>query len=332
MASWERLRERLKLGAKLGYAYTASAYDFRQRNAQGAQSDLTLSRSYYHASYGQFEAEYYVGRRWLFRGNRAARSDGRLQRQEPLSRGRRHDRYRVELSGHLSAKWRPTGTRIGLAVNLRGELYDRHAVPLIPAFFFDWVVSERGNRGTQSLRGAQLPLPDAQRPLLPAGRTAPTCAPNTASPTTAAYRSHWAAKRRATLRGEATLFDSHRRLDSLGAGAARLLDAPQRPQSPQLRRRDEGRRLGAPLARLAARPRRPLRMDPLDQLRQTGQRRRRLLRQTAGLRPRIRRGRHGDAELAPLDARLQMELLQRTLYHHKQRHVAPHRPVSNPTT
>ena len=69
VASWERLRERLKLGAKLGYAYTASAYDFRQRNAQGAQSDLTLSRSYLHTPYGQFDAEYYVGRRWLFTGN-----------------------------------------------------------------------------------------------------------------------------------------------------------------------------------------------------------------------------------------------------------------------
>ena len=54
VASWERLRERLKLGAKLGYTYTASAYDFRQRNAQGAQSDLTLSRSYLHTPYGQF--------------------------------------------------------------------------------------------------------------------------------------------------------------------------------------------------------------------------------------------------------------------------------------
>ena len=145
VASWERLRERLKLGAKLGYAYTASAYDFRQRNAQGAQSDLTLSRSYLHTPYGQFEAEYYVGRRWLFTGNVALHvpmvdcSD-----KSPYHEGDVYDRYRVELSGHLSAKWRPT-ERIGLAVNLRGELYDRHAVPLIPAFFFDWVVSERGN-------------------------------------------------------------------------------------------------------------------------------------------------------------------------------------------
>ena len=145
VASWERLRERLKLGAKLGYAYTASAYDFRQRNAQGAQSDLTLSRSYLHTPYGQFDAEYYVGRRWLFTGNVALHvpmvdcSD-----KSPYHEGDVYDRYRVELSGHLSAKWRPT-ERIGLAVNLRGELYDRHAVPLIPAFFFDWVVSERGN-------------------------------------------------------------------------------------------------------------------------------------------------------------------------------------------
>ena len=248
VASWERLRERLKLGAKLGYAYTASAYDFRQRNAQGAQSDLTLSRSYLHTPYGQFEAEYYVGRRWLFTGNVALHvpmvdcSD-----KSPYHEGDVYDRYRVELSGHLSAKWRPT-ERIGLAVNLRGELYDRHAVPLIPAFFFDWVVSE--------------PLPDAQRPLLPAGRQ-PRPAPRTRLHL---RRRHIVRTGRrsgglhAAGRGDALRL-AHRRLDSLGAGTARLLDAPQRPQSPQLRRRDEGRRLGAPLARLAARPRRPLRIN-----------------------------------------------------------------------
>lgn len=328
VASWERLRERLKLGAKLGYTYTASAYDFRQRNAQGAQSDLTLSRSYLHTPYGQFEAEYYVGRRWLFTGNVALHvpmvdcSD-----KSPYHEGDVYDRYRVELSGHLSAKWRPT-ERIGLAVNLRGELYDRHAVPLIPAFFFDWVVSERGNVVLKASVARNYRYPTLNdRYYQPGGN--PDLRPEHGFTYDGGISFALGGEAEGyTLRGEATLFElAHRRLDSLGAGAARLLDAPQRPQSPQLRRRDEGRRLGAPLARLAARPRRPLRMDPLDQLRRTGQRRRRLLRQTAGLRPRIRRGRHGDAGLAPLDARLQMELLQRTLYHHEQRHVAPHRPA-----
>ena len=209
VASWEQLRERLKLGAKLGYAYTASAYDFRQRNAQGAQSDLTLSRSYLHTPYGQFEAEYYVGRRWLFTGNVALHvpmvdcSD-----KSPYHEGDVYDRYRVELSGHLSAKWRPT-ERIGLAVNLRGELYDRHAVPLIPAFFFDWVVSERGNVVLKAsvARNSRYPTLN-DRYYQPGGN--PDLRPEHGFTYDGGISFALGGEAEGyTLRGEATLFDSH---------------------------------------------------------------------------------------------------------------------------
>ena len=286
VASWERLRERLKTRSetrlrlhRLGLRLPAT-----QRTGSAERPDAEPQLSAY--SYGQFEAEYYVGRRWLFTGNVALHvpmvdcSD-----KSPYHEGDVYDRYRVELSGHLSAKWRPT-ERIGLAVNLRGELYDRHAVPLIPAFFFDWVVSERGNVVLKASVARNYRYPTLNdRYYQPGGN--PDLRPEHGFTYDGGISFALGGEAEGyTLRGEATLFDSH--IDdwiSLGAGAARLLDAPQRPQSPQLRRRDEGRRLGAPLARLAARPRRPLRMDPLDQLRQTGQRRRRLLRQTAGLRP-----------------------------------------------
>ena len=209
VASWERLRERLKLGAKLGYAYTASAYDFRQRNAQGAQSDLTLSRSYLHTPYGQFEAEYYVGRRWLFTGNVALHvpmvdcSD-----KSPYHEGDVYDRYRVELSGHLSAKWRPT-ERIGLAVNLRGELYDRHAVPLIPAFFFDWVVSERGNVVLKASVARNYRYPTLNdRYYQPGGN--PDLRPEHGFTYDGGISFALGGEAEGyTLRGEATLFDSH---------------------------------------------------------------------------------------------------------------------------
>ena len=209
VASWEQLRERLKLGAKLGYAYTASAYDFRQRNAQGAQSDLTLSRSYLHTPYGQFEAEYYVGRRWLFTGNVALHvpmvdcSD-----KSPYHEGDVYDRYRVELSGHLSAKWRPT-ERIGLAVNLRGELYDRHAVPLIPAFFFDWVVSERGNVVLKASVARNYRYPTLNdRYYQPGGN--PDLRPEHGFTYDGGISFALGGEAEGyTLRGEATLFDSH---------------------------------------------------------------------------------------------------------------------------
>ncbi len=86
VASWERLRERLKLGAKLGYAYTASAYDFRQRNAQGSAERPDAEPQL--SAYSLRTVRSRILRRpalALHGQRRTARSDGRLQRQEPLT-------------------------------------------------------------------------------------------------------------------------------------------------------------------------------------------------------------------------------------------------------
>lgn len=128
--------------------------------------------------------------------------------KSPYHEGDVYDRYRVELSGHLSAKWRPT-ERIGLAVNLRGELYDRHAVPLIPAFFFDWVVSERGNVVLKASVARNYRYPTLNdRYYQPGGN--PDLRPEHGFTYDGGISFALGGEAEGyTLRGEATLFDSH---------------------------------------------------------------------------------------------------------------------------
>ena len=51
---------------------------------------------------------------------------------------------RFELSGSVSAKWRPLD-RLGVSVVLREELFGRKWTPVIPALFVDGVISQKGN-------------------------------------------------------------------------------------------------------------------------------------------------------------------------------------------
>ena len=55
-----------------------------------------------------------------------------------------YNQARIELSGAVSAKWRPT-ERFGISAVLREELFGTKFTPIIPALFVDGVVSKRGN-------------------------------------------------------------------------------------------------------------------------------------------------------------------------------------------
>jgi iron complex outermembrane receptor protein len=55
-----------------------------------------------------------------------------------------YDQARVELSGVVSAKWRPV-ERLGLSLVLRKEMFGDEWAPVIPAFFADYMLSKRGN-------------------------------------------------------------------------------------------------------------------------------------------------------------------------------------------
>jgi iron complex outermembrane receptor protein len=148
--SWDHLRENWKVSAKGGYVHTQMKYDYKRDAGNGVMTPMTRSRSKVDTFYGQSEAEYYIGKEWLFTANASVHQhfvesrDKNIIRQDGNQAIVGYSKGRVEFSGAASAKWQPN-ERIGISVVLREEMYGKSWTPLIPAFFIDGIVSERGN-------------------------------------------------------------------------------------------------------------------------------------------------------------------------------------------
>ncbi len=147
---WDHLRSDWKLGASAGYIHTWTAYDYRRDVGNGTMASMTRSRSRINTFYGRLEGEYAPSRRWLLTASLSAHqhfvksADKNIIAQNGDKAVVGYDKGRIELSGSLSAKWRPTD-RFGASAVLRQELYGTSRTPLIPALFLDGVLSKRGN-------------------------------------------------------------------------------------------------------------------------------------------------------------------------------------------
>ena len=147
--SWDHLRSNWKVAAKAGYIHTWSAYDYQRDQGNGIMASMTRSRSKINTFYGQADGEYYLDK-WLFTASLSAHQHFVESRDKNiiLQQGDKaivgYNKGRIELSGSVSAKWRPTD-RVGLSIVLREELFGDVFTPLIPAFFVDGVLSKRGN-------------------------------------------------------------------------------------------------------------------------------------------------------------------------------------------
>ena len=148
--TYDHLADGWKLGAKAGYIYTWMAYDYKRDLGNGIMAHMTRSRSRINTVYGQANAEYYIGTQWLFSANLSAhqhfvRSEDKniiLQSGDKGIVG--YHVGRLELSGAISAKWQPTD-RIGLSAVAREELFGDKWSPIIPALFFEGLLSRPGN-------------------------------------------------------------------------------------------------------------------------------------------------------------------------------------------
>ena len=148
--TYDHLADGWKLGAKVGYIYTWMAYDYKRDLGNGVMAHMTRSRSRINTVYGQVNGEYYIGTKWLFTANLSAhqhfvRSEDKniiLQSGDKGIVG--YHVGRLELSGALSAKWQPTD-RIGLSAVVREEMFGDKWSPVIPALFFEGVLSRPGN-------------------------------------------------------------------------------------------------------------------------------------------------------------------------------------------
>ena len=125
-------------------------YDYRRDIGNGNMVSMIRARNQVSTLYAQAEGEYYLGKKWLFTASLSAyqhfaqNRDKNIITTEGESRIVGYNKARVELSGAVSAKWRPTD-RIGATLTLRDDMYGRDHSPIIPALFLDGVLSKRGN-------------------------------------------------------------------------------------------------------------------------------------------------------------------------------------------
>ena len=148
--SWDHLRKDWKVGAKAGYIYTWMAYDYKRDPGNGVMTSMTRSRSRVNTFYGRVDGEYYIGEKWLLTANLTAHQhivesrDKNIIRQDGDRAIVGYRKGRIELSGSVSAKWRPIEP-LGIVLVLREEMFGREWTPVIPALFVDGVLSKRGN-------------------------------------------------------------------------------------------------------------------------------------------------------------------------------------------
>ena len=148
--SWDHVRSNWKVAANAGYMYTWLAYDYRRDVGNGNMQVMTRSRSKVNTFYGKVDGEYYLGEKWLLTANLSAHqhfvtsADKNIIRQDGNQAIVGYQKGRMELSGSVSAKWRPND-RVGVSAVVREDVYGRNSSPVIPALFVDGVLSERGN-------------------------------------------------------------------------------------------------------------------------------------------------------------------------------------------
>ena len=148
--SWDHLRSNWKVAARAGYIYTWMAYDYKRDLGNGTMAHMTRSRSKINTIYGQLDGEYYIGKQWLFTANLSLHQhfvesrDKNIVLQQGGNGIVGYRKARPELSGSVSAKWRPID-RFGVSVVLREEMFGKEWTPIIPALFIDGVLSKRGN-------------------------------------------------------------------------------------------------------------------------------------------------------------------------------------------
>ncbi|MEG2370561.1 MAG: TonB-dependent receptor [Alistipes sp.] len=153
VVGWDRIYGAWKVAAKAGYTYTDLLYLYRKDpEGQGTFIDAIRSVNKTHTAMGTGSVEYCPSEKWMFSADlslyqhyvrsadTASVNNASTERPDTL-RGYREARF--ELSGFVSAKWRPI-PRLGLAVSLREELSGNRTA-FIPAGFIDYLASKKGN-------------------------------------------------------------------------------------------------------------------------------------------------------------------------------------------
>ena len=150
VAAWNKSLNRIRLYGNAGYTYTNLSYVYLGDKGNGIMTEMIHSQSYVNTGFAKFDTEYYLGKKWMFALNFTAHQHFVNSRDnaiiniegKPVVIG--YVKSRFELSAFSAVKYRPT-EELGIAVNIREDLYGLSKTPVIPAVFVNYLVSEYGN-------------------------------------------------------------------------------------------------------------------------------------------------------------------------------------------
>jgi iron complex outermembrane receptor protein len=150
VASWNKSLNRIKLYGNAGYAYSNLRYIYLGDKGSDIMSEMIHSQSYVNTGFAKFDAEYYIGKKWMLAMNCTAYQhfvnsrDNAVINTEGKSVIIGYIKSRFELSAFANVKYRPID-KLGISLNIREDLYGLKKTPLIPAVFVNYMISEHGN-------------------------------------------------------------------------------------------------------------------------------------------------------------------------------------------
>ena len=154
---WRHTGEKASLAANAGWLHTDGGYDFERDRGNGMMVKMVESTSKVNTIHASVKGDFYPLRHLAVTAQLGAYQHfvesydadamtlsgfNAPESGQTFKIGYRQARF--ELLSSLAVKWAPT-RRLGLGAVLREELYGDELIPVIPAFFADWLLSRKGN-------------------------------------------------------------------------------------------------------------------------------------------------------------------------------------------
>lgn len=145
---WDKTWENGRTEASAGFTGTILGYDYAVGNGNGQLSYLTASLSRTGTVQARIRHEHYPGTKWLLTADLSVLENYVDSRDRSVitsgGTGSGYDAARMEMSASASVRWKPV-QKLGLCVSIREDICGNAFSPPVPAFFFDFLISEKWN-------------------------------------------------------------------------------------------------------------------------------------------------------------------------------------------
>lgn len=204
VGGWDRTAEKLKASGKLGYTYTHMQYKYDSRVGEEQLNRMQNASSYVYSGFMSGNIEYIPSEKWMIGANLNGTFNYADTWESVDKVG--YIESRPEISALATVRYRPW-SRVGLAADLRGMYYNKFT-PLIPAAFLDVTLWPRYGLMFKASIARNYRYPTLNDLYFQPGGN-PNLAPEKGFTYDTGLEFTLKSDELFTLKGEATVFDSH---------------------------------------------------------------------------------------------------------------------------